>query len=94
MSPLYEYRNTPGIRSYQSAQEFIAAVEDALQNDTEEDRYLRQATVRDCTWEARAVQVGEMFRTLLQAPQTKYCSMADVQVSGSSSEHLQSLPGA
>ena len=73
ISPLYEYQNIPGIRTYQSLQKFIAAVEDALQNDTEEDRTLRQATVRNCTWENRTQQVGEMLRTLLQAPQAKYC---------------------
>ena len=72
ISPLYEYQNIPGIRTYQSLQKFIAAVEDALQNDTEEDRTLRQATVRNCTWENRTQQVGEMLRTLLQAPQAKY----------------------
>ena len=92
MSFLYEYRNTPGIRTYQTTQEFIAAVEDALQNDTKADRYLRQSTVRDCTWEARARQVGEMFRKLLEAPQTKYCAMADLARSESGIEHLQPLP--
>ena len=36
MAPLYEYRDTLGIRFYDNADEFIAAVEDALAHDTAE----------------------------------------------------------
>src|SRR5581483_6201282 len=72
ISPLYEYLNTPGVRIYHTTQEFIAAVEDALGNDSQSDRELRQSTVRDCTWDVRSRQVGEMVRSLLQSPRTDW----------------------
>ncbi len=72
ISPLYEYLNTPGVRIYRTTQEFIAAVEDALGNDSQSDRELRQSTVRDCTWDVRSRQVGEMVRSLLQSPRTDW----------------------
>jgi glycosyltransferase involved in cell wall biosynthesis len=68
MAPLYEYRETPGIRFYNDADEFIAAVEDALANDTDAQREVRQAQVRDATWDVRAQQLGGLVATLLQAP--------------------------
>lgn len=61
ISPLYEYLQTPGIRIYRSSDEFIAAVESALRDDTPADRALRQSVVRDCTWDIRAREVGELM---------------------------------
>jgi glycosyltransferase involved in cell wall biosynthesis len=66
ISPLYEYIKAPGVRIYQTVDEFIAAVEDALRNDSEQDREFRQSTVRDCTWDVRARQVGELIAKLLK----------------------------
>jgi glycosyltransferase involved in cell wall biosynthesis len=66
MSPLYEYRDFPGIRFFHNADEFIAAVEDALANDTSADRLLRQSTVRDGTWDMKTQKVGQMISALLQ----------------------------
>jgi glycosyltransferase involved in cell wall biosynthesis len=65
ISPLYEYLQTPGMRIYRSVEEFIALVSDALNNDTPEQRELRQDAVRDCTWDVRATQVADLFRRLL-----------------------------
>lgn len=65
MSPLYEYAQCPGIRVYHTAREFISQVEDALTNDTQFDRQLRQETVRGATWDCRAREVGELITSLL-----------------------------
>jgi glycosyltransferase involved in cell wall biosynthesis len=65
IAPLYEYVNVPGIRTYGNAQEFISAVDQALNHDTVEDRQLRQMAVRDCTWDRRAFEVGELISSLL-----------------------------
>ncbi len=65
ISPLYEYLKTPGVRIYRTADEFIGAVEDALANDTESDKFLRQSVVRKCTWDVRARQVGTLITELL-----------------------------
>ncbi|HKW17134.1 MAG TPA: glycosyltransferase [Terriglobales bacterium] len=65
IAPLYEYRDTPGIRFYRTADEFIEQVEDALKCDTEADRVLRQAAVRDCTWDVRAAEVGALIGNVL-----------------------------
>jgi glycosyltransferase involved in cell wall biosynthesis len=65
IAPLYEYRQTPGLRLYRTADEFIAAVEDALQCDTPEDRGLRQSLVRTCTWDVRTREVGTLITSLL-----------------------------
>lgn len=61
IAPLYEYLETPGIRIYRSTDEFIAAVEDALLRDTVPDCQLRQAVVRNCTWDIRAREVGRLI---------------------------------
>ena len=68
LSPLYEYLNTPGVRFYRTPDEFIAQVEDALANDTPQQRKLRQEAVRDATWDVRAEQVAVLFRELLDDP--------------------------
>ena len=66
ISPLYEYLNTPGVRIYRTTEEFVAAVEDSLRQDTEADRQVRQAAVRGCTWDARTQQVSALLASLLQ----------------------------
>ncbi len=65
MAPLFEYLETPGLRFYKGADEFIRQVEDALAEEPEAGRAVRQAAVRDCTWDARALQVGILIRELL-----------------------------
>jgi glycosyltransferase involved in cell wall biosynthesis len=65
MAPLFEYLQTPGIRFYKDADDFIAKVEDALANDTSADRALRQAQVQDCTWDVRAREVGKLMKDLI-----------------------------
>ena len=65
ISPLYEYLNTPGVRIYRSTDEFISAVESALREDNPSDQLLRQSVVRDCTWDTRARQVGELIAKCL-----------------------------
>lgn len=71
MAPLYEYRDTLGIRFYDNADEFIAAVEDALAHDTAEQRELRQSQVRNSTWDMRAQQLGTLVASLLQPVKTE-----------------------
>ena len=65
IAPLYEYQQTPGLRFYASADEFISAVEDALLCDTPEDQQLRQSVVRSCTWDVRAHEVGSLIASIL-----------------------------
>ena len=65
ISPLYEYLSTPGMRIYRTTEEFIAQVEDAMNNDTPHDRKVRQDAVRDSTWDVRAREVASLVRGLL-----------------------------
>src|SRR5438552_12002029 len=60
ISPLYEYLKTPGVRIYRTTEEFIPAVESVLRQDTPADRALRLPVVRNCTWEIRAKELGEL----------------------------------
>jgi glycosyltransferase involved in cell wall biosynthesis len=76
MAPLYEYRDTPGVRTYHTVDEFIAAVEDALAHDTEDDHKIRQAAVRDSTWDARARELGELIAGLLRGERLESYSTA------------------
>jgi glycosyltransferase involved in cell wall biosynthesis len=69
ISPLYEYLKTPGVRIYRSCQEFINMVEDALHHDTLDDQRLRQSVVRNCTWDVRTRQVGDLIASLLDTRQ-------------------------
>jgi len=72
IAPLYEFQSTPGLRFYCNVDEFIATVEDVLQHDEPKDRESRQAVVRQCTWDARARELGELIVTHLanrQVPQ-------------------------
>jgi glycosyltransferase involved in cell wall biosynthesis len=66
ISPLYEYLRTPGVRIYRTTEEFIAAVESALRDDTPADRALRQSVVRNCTWDIRAGEVGSLIANCLK----------------------------
>ena len=65
ISPLYEYLETPGVHIYRSTDEFISAVEHSSRNDTQTDRAFRQSVVRNCTWDVRAREVGELIKKLL-----------------------------
>jgi glycosyltransferase involved in cell wall biosynthesis len=89
-SPLHEYRHTPGIRFYRTPDQFIAAVEDALTNDTAAERRARQAAVQHSTWDARAQQVGEMIHKLLagRAPSTQPADTAPALIRANSAEPL------
>jgi len=66
ISPLYEYLKTPGVRIYRSTVQFIEAVENALYNDSPQDRAARQSAVRNCTWDIRAREVGELITKCLK----------------------------
>jgi glycosyltransferase involved in cell wall biosynthesis len=68
ISPLHEYLTTPGVRIYRTTQEFLSAVEDALQHDSVSDFQLRQSVVRNSTWDARALDVGRLITKLLCGP--------------------------
>jgi hypothetical protein len=65
MAPLYEYQNTPGLRFYNTPDEFIAAIEDALRHDAAADRQLRQSAVRQCTWDIRTQELGGLIAARL-----------------------------
>ena len=67
IAPLYEYLETPGLRLYDGAEQFISQVEEALTNDTAADRELRQSVVRNSTWDVRAREVGSLVSMLLSA---------------------------
>ena len=66
ISPLYEYLKTPGVRICRSTEDFIAAVESAIRDDTPADRALRQSLVRDCAWDSGAREVGELIAKCLK----------------------------
>jgi glycosyltransferase involved in cell wall biosynthesis len=65
IAPLYEYQNSPGVRFYHTVEQFISAVENALQGDTPADRQLRQSSVRNCTWDVRTREVGALIASLV-----------------------------
>jgi glycosyltransferase involved in cell wall biosynthesis len=65
IAPLYEYLETPGLRFYNGAQEFIQQVEDALEKDTPALAAQRQAVVKNNTWDARAGQLATLISFLL-----------------------------
>jgi glycosyltransferase involved in cell wall biosynthesis len=72
ISPLYEYLHTPGLRIYRSTEEFVALVEDALENDTPALAAQRQAVVRACTWDARAHQLAALIDSVLRGRRYTY----------------------
>lgn len=65
ISPLYEYLAAPGIRIYRSVDEFIANVKDALRETDERLAAERQSAVRNCTWDVRAEQLGNIINALI-----------------------------
>jgi glycosyltransferase involved in cell wall biosynthesis len=65
MAPLYEYRDAPGVLFYENTSEFIQAVEQALQNDTENKKRARQAFVKNSTWDIRTQQLCSLVQSLL-----------------------------
>jgi glycosyltransferase involved in cell wall biosynthesis len=65
ISPLYEYLETPGIRIYHSVDEFVAGVEDSLQETDKRLAAERQSVVRQCTWDLRAKQLGNAINDLV-----------------------------
>lgn len=70
ISPLYEYRNTPGVRIYHSVDEFISLVENALTNDTPDQSKVRQDSVRGGSWDVRAAELGNLIARLIAEPAT------------------------
>jgi glycosyltransferase involved in cell wall biosynthesis len=74
MAPLYEYLQMPGLRFYHGAQEFIAQVEAALEENSPALSAQRQALVKDGTWDARADQLGTLIHSLLRGRQYTYPS--------------------
>jgi glycosyltransferase involved in cell wall biosynthesis len=65
MAPLYEYLQTPGLRFYRGAPEFIAQVEAAMEKDTPALAAQRQAVVKEGTWDERASQLAALIHSLL-----------------------------
>jgi glycosyltransferase involved in cell wall biosynthesis len=65
MAPLYEYLETPGLRFYRGADEFIAQVEDALAERSPQQAAERQAVVKNGTWDVRAGELAVLIRSLL-----------------------------
>jgi glycosyltransferase involved in cell wall biosynthesis len=67
ITPLYEYESLDGIlRVSRGADDFIAKVEDALTNDSEDKRLARQRSVEHGTWDARAEEVSDDIEALLE----------------------------
>jgi glycosyltransferase involved in cell wall biosynthesis len=66
MAPLYEYLETPGLRFYRGAQQFIAHVEAALVENSPALAAQRQAVVKDGTWDERARHLAALIASLLR----------------------------
>jgi len=67
ITPIYEYERLDGIlRVFRSYDDFIAKVEDALNNDTTDKVTDRQQAVKQSTWDARAEEVSEAIAALLE----------------------------
>jgi glycosyltransferase involved in cell wall biosynthesis len=66
ITPIYEYEPLDGIlRVSRGYDDFIAKVEDALNNDSADKRTTRQLSVKGATWDARAEQVSSAIESLL-----------------------------
>lgn len=66
ITPLYEYEPLDGIlRIARGYDDFIARVEDALENDTEAKRQARQQSVKESTWDARTEGVSRDIAGLI-----------------------------
>jgi hypothetical protein len=74
MAPLYEYLQTPGLRFYRGAQEFIAQVEAAMEKDTPALAAQRQAVVKEGTWDERASQLAALIHSLLRGQRYSHLS--------------------
>jgi glycosyltransferase involved in cell wall biosynthesis len=74
MAPLYEYLETPGLRFYSGAQQFIEQVEAALAEDTSALAAQRQAVVKDGTWDERSRQLAVLINSLLRGQRYAYPS--------------------
>ena len=67
ITPIYEYEPLDGIlRVSRGMDDFIAKIEDALTNDSEDKRIARQRAVKEATWDARAEEVSEDIEELLE----------------------------
>jgi glycosyltransferase involved in cell wall biosynthesis len=66
IAPLYEYLETPGLRFYNGAAQFIEQIEAAMAEDTPALAAQRQAVVSRDTWDARAGQLAALIHSLLQ----------------------------
>ncbi|HXF40341.1 MAG TPA: glycosyltransferase family 1 protein, partial [Blastocatellia bacterium] len=67
ITPIYEYERLDGIlRISRGYDDFIAKVEDALTNDSENKRIARQFAVKEATWDARAEEVSNDIEELLE----------------------------
>ncbi len=67
ITPIYEYERLDGIlRVFHSYDDFIAKVEDVLENDSPEKRAARQKAVKESTWDVRAEEVSEAIGALLE----------------------------
>ena len=80
ITPLYEYQQMPGLRFYRTADEFIAAIENALECDTAAERALRQSAVRSCTWDIRTQEIGALITKVLAQRGFSIHSRANVAV--------------
>jgi glycosyltransferase involved in cell wall biosynthesis len=74
MAPLYEYLQTPGLRFYRGAQEFMTQVETAMKEDTPALAAQRQAVVKEGTWDERASQLAALVHSLLQGRRYSHLS--------------------
>jgi glycosyltransferase involved in cell wall biosynthesis len=69
ITPLYEYEKWGEVlRIARGYDDFIAKIEDALQNDDEAKRSARQAAVKESTWDARTEMVSRDIETILHKP--------------------------
>ena len=67
ITPIFEYEPLDGIlRVSRGYDDFIAKVEDALTNDSQEKKKARQLAVKDATWDARAEEVSKDIEALLE----------------------------
>ena len=67
ITPIYEYERLDGIlRVSRGYDDFIAKVQDALTNDSKQQREARQQAVKESTWDARAEEVSKDIEALLQ----------------------------
>ncbi len=67
ITPIYEYEPLDGIlRVSRGYEDFIAKVEDALENDAGDKRAARQQAVRESTWDTRAEEVSNAISALLE----------------------------